>query len=358
MIHFPRSCPPRGFSLIDALLAFAVLSIAALATLQTQASLRLNTDVARQRADAVRLAQDELEHWRDDFVDLGNTPEPVDLDSGAGSNAHYRLTRSVLTSDEPRLRSAVLRVDWLDRRGNAQSVLLPSALHELDPVVGAALSLVAADASSKRPLGRNAAIPPQARDLGDGRSAITLSSTLAWVIDNDSGIVTARCDLLAGESIASLTAEALRRRCSAVQGLLLSGFVNFADKAMPHELDIVVRSESGAPLRHECFDRAQAQAVYYVCALMPADALRWSGSSTILPLGWTIGDAAPSARVCRYSADDDKNGRIDNIEHPLVYRDVRVALDHQNFIVVAAAARCPDGTVEHQPQGAPSPGSQ
>ena len=49
--------PARGLSLIDALLAFFVLSTTALVALQTQATLRLDADVARQRAEAVRLAE-------------------------------------------------------------------------------------------------------------------------------------------------------------------------------------------------------------------------------------------------------------------------------------------------------------
>jgi len=67
-------------------------------------------------------------------------------------------------------------------------------------------------------------------------------------------------------------------------------------------------------------------------------------------------------RVCRYSADHDGNGRIDNPEHPASYSVVTTALGNQNFLVIRAAARCPadvgpfgtgnavdDSTVAHQP---------
>ena len=55
-----------------------------------------------------------------------------------------------------------------------------------------------------------------------------------------------------------------------------------------------------------------------------------------------LGTAAPQAlRVCRYSVDQNGNGRIDNAEHPAAYLDVDAPLGNQNFLIVPMLAGCP-----------------
>jgi hypothetical protein len=94
---------------------------------------------------------------------------------------------------------------------------------------------------------------------------------------------------------------------------------------------------------------------------------RWSGRLDLVAVGWTLAaGGATGYRVCRYSADHDRNGRIDNPEHPAAYAAVDGPLGDQNFLIVRAAASCPvdasvspvlglggnwldDGTVAHQP---------
>ena len=54
----------RGITLIEALIAFLVLALGMLAIARTQTHLRMNAEVARQRSEAVRLAQEEIESLR------------------------------------------------------------------------------------------------------------------------------------------------------------------------------------------------------------------------------------------------------------------------------------------------------
>ena len=58
----------RGVTLIEALVALAVMSFGMLAVVGVQATLRVNGDVAKQRAEAVRIGQEAVERLRTDRV--------------------------------------------------------------------------------------------------------------------------------------------------------------------------------------------------------------------------------------------------------------------------------------------------
>ena len=51
----------RGVSLIEALVALAVMAFGLLGVVGMQSTLRVNADVSRQRAEAVRMAQEKME---------------------------------------------------------------------------------------------------------------------------------------------------------------------------------------------------------------------------------------------------------------------------------------------------------
>ncbi|MEO5881280.1 MAG: hypothetical protein ABIQ06_02600, partial [Caldimonas sp.] len=97
------------------------------------------------------------------------------------------------------------------------------------------------------------------------------------------------------------------------------------------------------------------------CVVTPRADGRWSGRSTLLPSGWTVGSGSGDHRVCRHVADSDGSGAIDaNIEHPPDYVDVAGPLLAQNFLVVRGDQACPAaseggllsasfGTQPHQP---------
>jgi Tfp pilus assembly protein PilV len=54
----------RGISLIEALLALAVMALGMMGLVGVQSTLRSTSDVAKQRSEAVRIAQAEIERWR------------------------------------------------------------------------------------------------------------------------------------------------------------------------------------------------------------------------------------------------------------------------------------------------------
>ena len=54
----------RGVSLVEAIVAMAVMAFGMMAIVGLQSTLRLNSDVAKQRSEAVRIAEDAIESWR------------------------------------------------------------------------------------------------------------------------------------------------------------------------------------------------------------------------------------------------------------------------------------------------------
>ena len=60
----------RGVSLVEALVALAVMSIGMLALVGVQSTMRLNSDLAKQRTEATRIASEEIERMRS-FISLG-----------------------------------------------------------------------------------------------------------------------------------------------------------------------------------------------------------------------------------------------------------------------------------------------
>src|SRR5580765_7224250 len=99
-MHTSSSRRQRGITLIEALIGFAVLALGMLAIARVQTHLRLNAELARDRSEAVRLAQEELESLRAFAVLTGPTGTPsfdaiasasrtVDAASGYTTNTAY-----------------------------------------------------------------------------------------------------------------------------------------------------------------------------------------------------------------------------------------------------------------------------
>jgi Tfp pilus assembly protein PilV len=391
-----------GLALIELLVAVALLGLGTASLLRLHLELRRSTDLSRQRSEAVRHAAADLEllRWRGpaDIVDSG--PMPVDA---ASSPTRYTLQRRVRTDAAGRLRSVATTVRWEDRQTVGYTVTLGTALTAIDPALGAATllnrSTSPTGASSAAAPERSLRIPAAARDLGDGRHAFKprTDEALVWLFDSRSGEVIGRCDSTAGLPGDALNAGSLGT-CKALSGLLLGGHIRFstdrdtatlADAEQPASLAMstglrLSLSTTGHPNpAWECVQDGPVDvppgttlktAIAYHCVVQPVPpasggAARWSGRLDLVPQGWLLVSSAGGNtgrfRVCRYSADHDGNGRIDNPEHPASYSVVTTALGNQNFLVIRAAARCPvdagpfgpfaagnpvdDSTAAHQP---------
>lgn len=382
-----RQC---GTTLLEALIAFLVLSLGMLAIGRAQTGLRLNAEVARQRSEAVRLAQQDIESLRA-FAVLASAPGTPSFDAIASAsrsvgatNTSYLVARQIDTASMPAAKNLRVAVGWTDHSGAARQVELASVIAGTAPAFSGALGLAHRSALANGVSGRSVRVPVGAQSLGNGSSAFkpVANGTLAFVFDNLSGRLTGRCDSVAATTATrDLTLPTLGP-CDAHVGQLLSGVVRFSSAAAPDAaqandaplgLSIALALNGGPYLLTPVCGAEPVTTpdgerfVAYHCAVYPAASGRWSGRATLVPAGWTIGTGAADRRVCRYSADLDGNGAIDaNIEHPASYVGVDAGLANQNFLVVNGDAACPAGhavplpgnngvvlvdlsTVQHQP---------
>jgi Tfp pilus assembly protein PilV len=391
----------RGATLLEALIAFLVLALGMLAVTRVQANLRLHADIARQRSEAVRLAQEDIEAMRAfatlaasagarSFEAIASASRTVDASSGYASNTRYLVQRRIDAAGTLQAKTAAVTVSWADRSGAAQQVALHSVIAGIDPAFSAALGLARSGVSVKGPFGRSITIPRGAKDLGNGSSAFKPVSggSIALVFNNSSGLVTGRCTGIA----AATTTRDLRTSdlasCDANVGYLLSGTVRFSSASPPDAAQgsdvppaftiAIALSGSGYPSAPDCSVEAMKTVRYtaagglhieavpigataasmglpgwaetgerhaaYHCVVYPLASGQWSGRTTIVPTGWTLGSTAADQRVCRYTTDLDSSGAIDaNIEHPASYAGVDGTLANQNFLVVKGSENCPSG---------------
>lgn len=363
----------RGVSLVEALVALAVMAFGMLAIVGIQSTMRTSSDISKQRSEAVRIAQESIEQARAySVVDTtaGRTAF-ADIDAldgvevaGYTTNTIYRLSRRV--TDLPTQNQKLVRVEvaWYDRtsdpaRGDGpQTVALSTVIARTDPALLAALVTPPVGSPSLRPRGRHAAIPFEAKDMGGGRSAFKPPApgggTVAWVFSNVTGLITGICAVPRETTTANLTAADIDACSDNTVAQLLSGTVRFATgEAQPtaadaqypssraRNLDIALTLTSvGHPAAPTCFDdapttvgaAARQTAVNYYCAI-PANASRsWSGYSTIVPLAfsddgesdWGITGQAPPGRtthtLCRYTPAASDDQVVPNPLHPWLYR--------------------------------------
>ena len=385
--------PQRGVSLVEALVAFAVLAFGLLGVVGMQSTMRSNADLARQRAEAVRLAQDAVEEWRGfstaatttnrmAFQDIASAspPSPRYFD---GTNARYMISRWALapTATEftvtPAQRGILVDVAWQDRSGQPQLVRLSSAVSGVEPELGASLVLSTRTDPVLPPMGRNRAIPRSAIPLGIGRSGFVppgqtgSGGRVAWVFDNSMAVITT-CTTSANTTNQLTDTGVTIDGCSSDRAVLVSGFVRFATSFEQHsaasirdpagptfrEFGVGVRRTAPTPAAtFGCFQDARIDnAVAYYCAVaLTTNVKVWSGyiefedppfPNPPLPIASSAADASPLAfKICRYHAN-------------AAYTDVSAALVNQNFVIIRAglfgAYRCPDdgtprSTWPHQP---------
>lgn len=230
-----RISSQRGVSLIEALIALAVMAIGLLGVVGMQATLRNNADISRQRSEAVRMAQAEIERLRSftlldgaatgvlDFADIASQSAVDVTPTGTGSaaNATFKRTVTVTTpgANDPQMKTLNVEVRWWDRRSdasdatdpNSQSIILQTSIAKATPDLSASLGIPTSRSAVSRPRGgRNVAIPAGASS-SDGTSTFTPPSGggVSWVFNNDTALIS---------RIGTLS----------VQALLIRGYLQFA----------------------------------------------------------------------------------------------------------------------------------
>lgn len=254
----PLQQADRGVSLVEALVALAVMSFGMLALIGVQSTMRINTDLSRQTTEAARIAAEDLESLRlftdvrhDDnqvatsWDDLANRSATVQLPGNTG-NVTFSLNRTISSfPTEPeqmtrlglvasQAKIAQTTVTWTDRTNGSRTVRLQGMVAAASPALSGILSLPPASDAPSRRYGRHPSIPASARDLGNGRSAFKPSagSTVVWVFNNVTGQISNRCPSVTAAQ-ADITATMVDS-CPAIgNGSLVAGVVRFHLAAPP-----------------------------------------------------------------------------------------------------------------------------
>lgn len=348
----------RGVSIMEALVALVVMAIGAVSVVGMQATLRMNGDVAKQRAEAVRLAQEVIEQWRGfttltttanvvDWTDLVSTTSAATI---VGTNTTFSRSVAVVASsdadDNPRSKTVHVTVNWTDRANQPQSITLNSIVAGIVPELGGTLSIPAGASLLTNPGARNPAIPRQATDMLDGTSRFSPpgASGSIWVFNNTTGLIVQVC------SDAS--------NCTSLTAMLLTGFVRFqtgTHQPTPAQAEaptsaamggIYVEVAQTVPTTStvSCFQEPASRWVTYFCAI-PVDnaGLIWSGQSLVRGLSIASGindDNDNKFKVCRYTTFRSNSltvpADMKNEDHPFNYSSVSSALTNQNFLVIRA----------------------
>jgi hypothetical protein len=401
-----------GIALIEALIALAVMAFGMLAIVGMQGTLRQNSDLSRQRAEAVRIAQQQIERARA-YAVLVDPANPAtntfsslaslgarEVAGVAGRSTTFTLATQVpegaglplLANNLPSLKGLNVTVTWRDRTDIEQAVSLSTAIHGVAPELAGTLSIPPNGTPTSSAGGRNRAIPWNTTPLSGGRSGFVppqpADGTVVWVFDNVTGILRVCTIVNLGVNLA---AAGNISGCDGVEFEkyeLLTGDVNFANNAaLQATADDALRPKgtafqvavqfnqtapSGLAISPSCFTELPVlgrSTVAYFCAV-PIGAERarlpWSGysvvTSSLLPTEPVVGGFS----TCRYTSIRADSPAPANNRHPRSYSDVKGPLAGQNFLVVRVVSNnaddCPDGlplpsgtTTFPQPQSAPAP---
>lgn len=252
-MNHPSIRRQQGASLIEAMVALAITALGLLTFVGLHLAVRTNADVSKQRSEAVRIAQQDLENIRVFRISTPSTAAPnaplidtvIANVSGAdrslsvsntvdgvttiySGNATYTLTRNISTPAGADYSEVRVQVAWTDRQNQTQQVVLRNIIGRVDPGAAASLFIKPNGSPVRDTLGRNVQVPIPAKNLGDGTSAFKPNSSgaIAVVFDNDTGMVAKTCAVAPTTSTAEITTASLTG-CNSDRGYLISGFIRF-----------------------------------------------------------------------------------------------------------------------------------
>lgn len=244
------STQQRGIALIEAMVALLIVSFGALGLVGMHLFLNRNADVAKQRSEAARLAQAEMEDMRvyrtmgtssdalfwTNIIKNDTTAAAVTTGTASNpytSNTTYALQRSVPASDPSagKYKEVQVKVTWLDRSGENQAIVFKSVMNGVDPSTAVSLSIVPSGSSVRDTLGRNVSIPIPSKNLGDGTSVFKPRSdgATAIVFDNTTGLIKKICTAITTTTRTAQITLADVASCGSKNGYLLSGYIRFKD---------------------------------------------------------------------------------------------------------------------------------
>lgn len=347
----------RGFSLVEALIALLVMSFGMLALSGMQLSLSRNADVAKQRTEAMRLAQARIEEMRS-FTGIGtgainwNGLDAM-VTTTTTTNTSYTVASAMSGVDTDALRAVNVQVDWVDRTGAAQRVSLASVISQTDPrdpgFIGNPLPL---NAPLKRPKNRNINIPIPALDLGGGQSATQFTPDYVVVYSNITAGVVQICNPVTAGPIATVIEinDAIAGNagsCVSIAGYILAGYIGRSTSSVTFPsginhsgitLDQPFTGQAIRCLFSDATDQNTNALItadngykYYVCVVPLTAPFLWSGTVRLGSVP-TTGNQI----VCRYQYT--QAGLTANERNVQPYVNVNMSMDEQNYQVATHGA--------------------
>jgi type II secretory pathway pseudopilin PulG len=242
----------RGFAVVEALVAFLVVAFGMMAIASFQFTLSRTSDVARQRNEATRIAQQEIDRLRSfgQRAADGNTgddrltySEEVGVgaatrtENSALTNTSYEITRTVSAPPAPvptqgeRFRWIDVAVQWLDRTGATQRIALSTVISDGAPgELGFLTTGRNGVPTTLRPKNRNINIPYPAVNLAGGQTSafIPPPGNTLFVFNNESGNVLQRCTSVSTIVLTeNMTTSGLTCTTFTTQAYVLSGYIRF-----------------------------------------------------------------------------------------------------------------------------------
>jgi len=387
----------RGVSLVEALVALAIMAFGMLSLIGVQATMRLNSDLAKQRSEATRIATEEIELLRSftsmavvggqpgiSYDEIASRTVEAYQPPGAIGNTSYRVERTVSLVGGTQQKVVMVRVLWDDRTGTRQTVTMDSVISGTDPVLSGLLSVPARPSATNQRNGRHNSIPPDAVDQGDGSSRFTPpgSSGIAWYFNNLTGLMQV-CNSAGNTCIAGTLVSGTVQFHRPATGDALTGANSESPQGLALSLDagpyaLTLASPVGSGTAASCFAATpSASAVNYFCAVVPSQSSGWGGQLDLRLLDGagnlaTFGGGGSEFKSCRYttdlpSVDDAATVTINeadpnadftlNADHPKTYcmenpgtatvavpctgKRVTGNLINQNFLVIRGDKSCP-----------------
>jgi prepilin-type N-terminal cleavage/methylation domain-containing protein len=367
----------RGFSLLESLIALVVTAFGLLAIAGVGMKLAHSEDVARQRGEAARLAQEKIEELRG-YTQVTASPGVASWYGMASANdnitegsvfngetyhTNTKFERSWTLLDSAddawrRVRVTVLWTDSVNGDADKQSLSFNTIISKTNPAdVGSLAFPLPGNTTLKRPKNRSLNIPVPATDLGDGTSAIKVKA-FSVIFSNETGYVVRLCTITITKA-----SEVTDETCPKVSAFVVAGYISLQGfTSFPTDLAISTASLSGVvldpaktvcevkPAENQNTGDVIAGYQYYLCVLsMPAKDTTWSGKVRLAAPGFNSGTTG--YLVCRFEfpAGGEAN---DNMRNKQPYQNVGDSLDNQNYVISSSNGSCPTiesfKTTEHQ----------
>lgn len=364
-----------GVSMIEALVALAVLAVGTVGLLRWQGAMAVASEASREQAQAVQWLRSVLE------ADRGRADRLAAALHGAMPGASPRPALQQVALGDGVLATVVSTARWTDRMGAEQawSFAAQRTAPDLTTADFFEAGWTPTGSASRGVGGRAAHVPREALDVGVANSFVPSSGggLAGWLLDRHRGDVIGACatNAVLAEPDAN-PRDPLPAGCEPLAARLIAGVVRFAlgpapraegpyDDPLP--LHVEWRDATGRLVTPACdlqSRRGSDPHLAWRCAVpSPVVVGVENPEPTLRPAGWTLHGPQPTHRLCRY-LDTEPALRGTSEASPDIALDpwARTGADAaggdglvptglaptgprlHRWLVIASQQACPDGT--------------